>query len=230
MKLILKESSFSMVSKLDLLQEVKKVRNIIFDMDGTLINTSLITVQACQEAAEEFCIPIPEAEKITGLIGWANSEFFPKLYPEIDTDLLERYAKSVLEKEHKYVETLKEKLLFPGVMELLSILKLKGFNLNIASTGSVDHVNLALTNSNIYSYFDNIKCNQPEKIKMVEEIIKYGPKGGYIIVGDKCKDYEAGNANNIISVAAAYGFGSREEIEKFDFELSEPLDLLKYLE
>lgn len=218
------------VSKLDLLQEIKKARNIIFDMDGTLINTSLITVQACQVAAVEFGLPIRDAEKITGLIGWANSKFFPKLYPEIDTDLLERYAKSVCEKEHEYMEGLKDKLLFPGVVELLSVLKVKGYNLNIASTGSFDHVNFALRNSNIYSFFDNIKCNQPEKIKMVEEIIKCGPKGGYIIVGDKCKDYEAGNANNIVSIAAAYGFGSKEEIEKFDLALSQPLDLLKYLE
>ncbi|MFL0268854.1 HAD family hydrolase [Candidatus Clostridium radicumherbarum] len=219
-----------MVSKLDLLQEIKKVRNIIFDMDGTLINTAQIAVQACQEAALEFDLPIPHAEKITGLIGWANCDFFPKLYPEAEEDLLEKYAQLVCEKEHIIMEKLKEKLLFPGVMEMLSVLKLKGYNLFIASTGSTQHVNFALRNSNIYSFFDNIKCNQPEKIKMVEEIIKGGPKGGFIIMGDKCKDYEAGDANNIITVGAAYGFGSKEEIEKFDLTLSQPLDLLRHLE
>ena len=212
-----------------LLQDIKKVKNIIFDMDGTLINTSKITVQACQQAALEFDIPVRQAEKIIGLIGWANCDFFPKLYPEIETELLKKYAESVCEKEIRIMRDLKERLLFPGVIELLETLKLKGYYICIASTGSVKHVEFALRNSNIYSFFDNIKCDQPQKIKMVEEIIKNGPQGSYLIIGDKCKDFEAGSENNIITVAAAYGFGSKEEIEKFDLALSQPLDLLRYL-
>lgn len=215
--------------KSTVLQGMKNVKNIIFDMDGTLINTSKVTVQACQRAALELNIPVRQAEKITSLIGWANCDFFSKLYPEIEGELLERYAELVGEKEIKNMRTLKEKILFSGVRELLETLKLKGYYICIASTGSVEHVEFALRNSNIYSFFDNIKCNQPQKIKMVEEIIKNGPQGSYLIMGDKCKDFEAGNENNIITVAAAYGFGSKEEVEKFDLALSQPLDLLKFL-
>lgn len=211
------------------LQEVKKVKNIIFDMDGTLINTSKITVQACQQAALEFNMLGRSPERIKSLIGWANCDFFPKLYPEIDTKLLEKYADLVYKIEIKNMIKLKEKLLFPGVRKLLETLKLKEYYLCIASTGSVKHVEFALRNSNIYSFFDNIKCNQPEKIKMVGEIIKNGPNGSYLMIGDKCKDFEAGSGNNIITIAAAYGFGSEEEVEKFDLAINEPLDLLKYL-
>lgn len=213
-----------------LLKDIKNVKNIIFDLDGTLINTSKITVQACQQAALELGIPIPQADKIIGLIGWANCDFFKKLCPQIENQLLKKYTESVGEKENRIMRDLKEKLLFPGVIKLLETLKLKGYYLCIASTGSIKHVEFALRNSNIYSFFDNIKCNQPKKIKMVEEIIKSGPKGDYLIIGDKCKDFEAGSENNIITVAAAYGFGSKEEIEKFDLAVSQPLDLLKCLE
>jgi len=210
-------------------QEIEKVKNIIFDMDGTLINTAKITVQACQQAALEFDMPVRSPEKIKALIGWANCDFFPKLYPEIEVKLLEKYAELVYEIEIKNMLKLKEKLLFPGVQKLLETLKLKGYYLCIASTGSVKHVEFALRNSNIYSFFDNIKCNQPEKIKMVGEIIKNGPGGSYLMVGDKCKDFEAGSENNIITIAATYGFGSEEEVEKFDLAISEPIDLLRYL-
>lgn len=222
-KLIFDENNFGV------LQDMKNVRNIIFDMDGTLINTSKITVQACQEAAIEFKLPMREAERIIGLIGWANCEFFPKLYPEIKSNLLEKYAELVCEKEINIMKELKEKLLFPGVSKLLKTLKERGYYICIASTGSESHVDFALKSSNIYSFFDNINCNQPEKVKMVGEIIKNGPKGSYIMIGDKCKDYVAGNENNIITIAAAYGFGSKEEIEKFDLALNQPLDLLNYL-
>lgn len=211
------------------LQGMEKVKNIIFDMDGTLINTSKVTVQACQEAALELNIPVQQAEKITSLIGWANRDFFSKLYPEIEEKLLDKYAELVGKKEVENMIRLKEKILFSGVRELLETLKLKEFYICIASTGSVNHVESALKNSNIYSFFNNIKCNQPQKIKMVEEIIKNGPQGSYLIMGDKCKDFEAGRENNIITVAAAYGFGSQEEIEKFDLALTHPLDLLNFL-
>lgn len=211
------------------LKEMKKVRNIIFDMDGTLINTAKITVKACQEAALELQLPMLDAERITGLIGWANCEFFPKLYPEIQGELLEKYANLVFEKEINNMKILKEKLLFPGTRQLLETLKQRGYYLCIASTGSESHVDFALKNSGIYSFFQDIKCNQPKKVKMVEEIIKDGPKGSYLMIGDKCKDYEAGSENNIVTVAAAYGFGSKEEIEKFDLALIQPLDLLRYL-
>lgn len=211
------------------LQEMKRVKNIIFDMDGTLINTSKLAVQACQEAALEFNLPMRDAERITGLIGWANCEFFPKLYPEIEAELLEKYASAVFEKEINNIQILKEKLLFPGVRLLLETLKQRGYYLCIASTGSVSHVDFALKNSNIFSFFNDIKCDQPKKVKMVEEIMKNGPTGRYIMIGDKCKDFEAGSENNIITVAAAYGFGSKGEVEKFDLLLSKPLDLLRYL-
>lgn len=211
------------------LQEMKKIKNIIFDMDGTLIDTSKITVQACQQAASEFKLPIREAEIIVGLIGWANCEFFPNLYPKIKRELLEKYAEVVFKKEINIMKELKEKLLFPGVRQLLKTLKERGYYLCIASTGSESHVDFALKNSNIYSFFNDINCNQPEKVKMVGEIIKNGPKGSYLMFGDKCKDYEAGSKNNIITIAAAYGFGSKEEIDKFDLALNQPLDLLNYL-
>lgn len=207
----------------------KDVKNIIFDMDGTLINTSLISVQACQEAALEFGIPVQKTEDILELVGWANQEFFPKLYPGMDPELLGRYSESVLLRENLIVEKLQEKLLYPGVDELLCELKSRGLSLSIASTGPAEYVNLALKESSIYSYFDEIRCGESEKIRMVEDIMKGAPKGSYVIVGDRFKDYEAAKANNIVSIAAAYGFGSKEEIEKFDLVLNQPLDLLKYL-
>jgi phosphoglycolate phosphatase len=212
-----------------LTDRLRKVKNIIFDMDGTLVDTSKVTVRAYQLAAIEFGLQVKEAKNIISLIGYASPEFAFKLYPEVDKDVTLKYAASVEEKEQHYMKQLGEEILYPKVKKVLQKLKLNSYYMAIASTGSINHVETALISSEIYSLFDKIKCNEPIKIDMVKEIITNGPEGDWLIVGDRQKDFEAGSENKIITIGAQYGFGSKEEMKAFDMIIEDIEDLLNIL-
>lgn len=210
--------------------KLEKIKNVIFDMDGTLVDTSKVTVRAYQLAAIEFGLQVKEAKSIISLIGYASPEFAFKLYPEINKDVILKYAALVEEKEQHYMKQLGEEILFPKVKTVLQKLKLNGYYMAIASTGSINHVETALISSEIYSLFDKIKCNESIKIDMVKEIIINGPEGDWLIVGDRRKDYEAGSKNKIITIGAQYGFGNEEEMKAFDMTIENIEDLLTIID
>jgi phosphoglycolate phosphatase-like HAD superfamily hydrolase len=209
---------------------IGKIRNIIFDMDGTLINTAIVTIPACQKAAEKFGLPIKSANEIKQLIGYADPEFCYKLYPDSDKDILNKFSIDVGKRENELTREFGTDVLFPGVQEMLNILKQHKFYISIASTGSEDHVEISLQTSGIFDMFNIIKCNKPEKTEMVKYIVENGPKGEWLIIGDKSSDLNAGKNNGIVTIAARYGFGSEMEYNQFDFSINTPHQLLEFFE
>jgi len=211
------------------ISQFSSVKNIVFDMDGTLVNTALVTVSACQQAADLFGMAQKLPGDITKLIGFSDLEFHSRLYPGYSIDILEKYAVEVEKRENELMLEMGCDILFDGVQELLETLKQKGFYLSIASTGSTSHVNVALNASGICPYFKDIRCNSSKKTDMVKELMQNGRKEEWVIIGDKNSDYTAGRNNNITTVAARYGFGSEAEYEQFDYGIDYPLQLLPLL-
>ena len=203
--------------------------NLIFDMDGTLVNTALVTVPACQKCAQKLNLPVKDSASISKLIGYPDMEFYTRLYSEVGYDLLVKYSEEVEHLENKLMIEMGTKILYDEVHELLNILKKDRYYIFLASTGSTSHVNTALNVSGIFSFFRIIKCNHSDKASMVKEIIKSGPEGNWLIVGDKSSDSKAGKANKITTVAAKYGFGTEEEYAQFDYKIESPLQLLEIL-
>lgn len=205
------------------------IKNIIFDMDGTLADTSKVSSVALRQYAPEFGLKKLTDEKIKKAIGYANPEFYHHLFPREDQYKLLQFAQKVEEYEKVIIKQLGDKLLFPHIMRLLHCLKENGCKLYVASTGSPEHVDAVLKNAGIIAMFDQIFCNKPEKILMVKAIINDTPKKGWVMVGDKQKDSEAAQNNNILSVGAAYGYCVPEEYNCFDFIIQKPFDILKIL-
>lgn len=205
------------------------IQNIIFDMDGTLLNTAKSAVPACHTAAKEFGLPPVSPEVIRQTIGWANPEFYYRLYPRLPKELVELYGEAVEVQEAALVEALGPDILFDGILDLLEVLKGHGCSMAVASTGSWDHVDGALRAAGIQDYFDLIRCDQPVKIRMVQEIIALRPLGGWLMIGDKDKDAVAGRENGILTIGAAYGFGTEAEMALFDHVIQHPIELLPHV-
>ena len=205
------------------------IHTIIFDLDGTLSDSALLTLTALERIAPELGLPVPENEAIRRATGHATPEFYYILFPGVDRDKILNAGELVEKEELSVLQSLGATLLFPGCRELLVCLRERGLRLCIASTGKREHVYPVLEGTGIMEFFDTISCAREDKAEMLREIIGNNDRKQCIMVGDMKKDYEAAGANGIVSVGALYGYCLRE-MSEFDLYIETPLDLLDLLE
>lgn len=201
--------------------------NIIFDMDGTLVDSAKIAILAFEKICPKFGLEIPDDDTIKRAIGYANPFFYYKIYPNEDKIKLKAFSKKIERFSRVQLKSFKNDILFHGVKNLLLALKAKGVRLYIASTGSKSHVNSCLKCGGVYDFFDEIHCGKPDKEMMVSKIVKEEDKSRWIMVGDKRKDSKAASFNGIYVVGAGYGYCFEEDYDDFDVIIESPLDILE---
>jgi len=206
-----------------------KIHTVIFDLDGTLSDSAILTMAAFQRILPNYSIPVPSIGAVRRTIGHPNPEFYYILFPKIAHDIVTLIGQEVELMELEILDSLKNKILFDGCLELLSQLYNNGMQLHIASTGDKEHVYSILFATGIQNFFSSIYCQSPDKIEMLRMIIGDNEKIGHIMVGDMEKDSDSARANSIRSVGACYGYCDKERSD-FDYYIDKPSELWEILE
>jgi phosphoglycolate phosphatase len=206
-----------------------KYTHIIFDMDGTLVNSLAYTIPGCKVASAELGMPVPTDEAIAEGIGYASEEFYPRLFPHTPQEMLDQYGTIVHAREQAGIRALGEATLFPGIKEMLMALKSGGATLHIASTGEMEYVQLALGSAGIAGLFSGISAGEPRKEEMAKRIRAGVPDGSWAFVGDRFKDADAARAAEMPSVFAGWGFSPAEESALFSYIANTTNELLGIL-
>ena len=190
---------------------------IIFDIDGTLFQTLLVTVPAVQETCVAWGLPEPASEKICSFIGrpveqyeaWvaslANDGDGPRLVEACNAHELDLIASAGL--------------LFPGVRDTLEQLRRDGYALAISSNGPDAYVDRFLDAHAMRPHFDVIRTRGTRysgKEEMVREIMQIISARPVVVVGDRADDVESAHANGALAVGVTYGFGTRKELAGAD--------------
>lgn len=202
---------------------------VIFDMDGTLVDTNRMTAQAFRELAGDYGLPVPPERVIRDAIGLADLQFYHAIYPGEPDETLRPFGAAVERREGELGRVLGREVLFPGVRAMLEALSAHGVKLYLASTGSKRHVQDMLGSGEIAQLFLEIHCEQPDKESMTAEILSAAGPGSAVFVGDTLKDVSAARANGIPALGAGYGYVKTDESQRFDRVLESPEALLEYL-
>jgi phosphoglycolate phosphatase-like HAD superfamily hydrolase len=205
------------------------IKNIIFDMDGTLSNTAIATYASVKDVEHKYQLPPLALEKIHHAMGIGGFDFYKMLFPTVPTEILKEVEKEIDILEDVKVQEMGEKILFPDVFQMLVSLKEKGYNLHIASTGNPNHVRITLTSSGIMPFFTTVSCNEPAKIEMIKRMIGDSDTNEWVMVGDMFKDSEAAHANRILAIGAAFGYLSPKNYYLFDKIIHKPMDIYEVL-
>ena len=100
---------------------------IIFDWDGTLINSIDWITHCLQHAAAQYDCPIPESQAAKDVIGLSINKAMQTLFPDVDEQTQEQlvacYSQKYLSKQISRDD------LFPGVYEMLVQLNETAINL-----------------------------------------------------------------------------------------------------
>ncbi|MCH5223451.1 MAG: HAD family hydrolase [Muribaculaceae bacterium] len=216
---------------------MEKIKNIIFDFDGTLADTSQLIVATMQRSIEELQLPFRTSEEIKATIGIRLEEIPSYLWPDIP-ELGEKMATVY----RKNFELLKDEIpatLFPGVKETLSKLKEAGCRFAIAtsrSRKSVEELTRQLGLRDFFTYMlggDDVSEGKPNPESIFKILTELDwLKDETMMVGDMVVDILMGKNAGIRTCGVTYGNGKTLELEEAgsDFIISDFSNLTEVIQ
>lgn len=218
-----------------MLNSLKNIENFIFDMDGTILNSSTEVLKCLRKAYEETGIAYDASRISTDVIGPPLRGIFQLISPEItDSEVLDR-LESVYRKYYDYSED-DSSVLYDGIFDLLNLLNKMNKKLFIA-TNKPAIPTMRLMKSLGLDFFidiytlDKFENKQINKKMMVKDIIdKYNlDKAKTVMIGDASGDVQAGKINGILSVGVLWGYAKDKKplIEASDLVVDSVLELIE---
>jgi len=191
---------------------------IIFDWDGTLVDSEAHIVSSLQQAENELGYPPRTYDENKDIIGLGLREAFIKLYPDIDEqkiDLLKRsYSKFFLS------DAVPHGIFFDGVLDVLGQLRSKGYKLAVATGKSRRGLDRVLEQKGMTEFFDIERCADETMSKphpmMLEQILEFfGVTADKVLmVGDTEYDLEMAVLGGVHSIGVSYGVHDVARLEK----------------
>ena len=207
--------------------------DILFDLDGTLINSSNGIFNSMKIALESLGHTAIRKEEIENAIGLPLIPMIEKILPESNEREVNEIAKSY---RADYSEKgLYDCTLYDGVLELLQTLS-KEYNLHIVTSKPLQLAEAVAKKIDIHKYFNTFKGPSLDfapktKAELISELLteKSINVQNCVMIGDRSEDVVAAEINNIKSIGVSYGFGTSKELEKALFVVSSSEELMKCL-
>ncbi len=221
------------------------IKLLIYDLDGTLIDSSRDIATAVNSALREMNLPELSVKKISsfvssGVMNLMNGVLKEALRQQKPPDesiqidsLLKRSVQ--LYRMHYAKHMLDETKLYPSIRTVLEYFKNR--KQAIITNKPEEFSNKILSNLKIDPYFFKVigadqKFQKKPAPESVLEIIKLAQVDANetILIGDSGIDIETGRNAKIKTVAVTYGFSSREEIGRLnpDLIVDNLAELMKY--
>lgn len=193
---------------------------ILFDLDGTLTESGEGIINCVQYALEKLGKKEEHPENLQCFIGSPLKEQFMK-YAGLSE---EEGEKAVVYYRERYTTTgIFENRLYPKIPELLELLKINNKILAVASSKPEVYVKQILEHFQIADYFTAIVGSEldgrrTEKAEVIEEALRRmhleEERDKVLMVGDRSHDVQGAISCGLQCIGVAYGYGSREELEK----------------
>lgn len=206
-----------------------KINTLLFDLDGTLINTNELIIESFLHTLNSYYPGKYKREDVLPFIGPTLYDTFASVNPDKMDEMVKVYRKFNHE-QHDILVTEYE-----TVFETIKTLKEQGFKLGIVTTKIRDTVNMGLKLTKLDQFFDvvvtlddveNAKPH-PEPVLKALEQLGSSPEEA-IMVGDNHHDVEAGKNAGTKTVGVSWSIKGREYISSHnpDYLLDKMSDLL----
>lgn len=199
---------------------------ILFDMDGTLWNTSDITYKVANEVGNNYieCIHIPK-EAIDMSMGCSKEDSSRNYMPYLSKERREEISTVMM---HRVIKELNKHggTVYPGVIDTIKELS-KNYKLGIVTNSTSDYAKCFARTTDTNEYFEYLygaaSYDGITKGQLLKKIIEENNLEDVIYVGDTAIDKEATVEANIPFIFAKYGFG---ETKEYDYAINEFKELL----
>lgn len=196
------------------------VKVVIFDWDGTIVDSVEHIADSLQRAAADLGYPSLERQAYRDIIGLGLVEALEQLYPGLSPDeiqaIRENYARYFFSRQ-----TTPEHV-FSGMTDLLEDLRRRGLGCSVATGKSRRGMDHALRGSGLESYFDITRCADETRSKpdpaMLHEIVEFyriQPEEA-VMIGDTRYDLEMARRIGMPAIGVEWGVHGRDVLSAYD--------------
>lgn len=181
---------------------------IVFDWDGTLMDSAATIVHAIQSASRDMGQPAPDDATARHVIGLGLTEALQHVAPNLPSSeypaMAERYR-------HHYFSRNHDLFLFDGVRELLAELTERGFTLAVATGKSSAGLKQALDHFDLRASFQALRCadicpSKPHPQMLFELMEELGGTPEHtLMIGDTTHDLQMAQNAGTASIGVNYG-------------------------
>lgn len=186
----------------------KRFELIVFDWDGTLLDSTATIAASVQAAARDLDLPVPSDERARHIIGLGLIDAMRHAMPDLPEhryqDVAERYRHHYLSRDH-------ELLLFAGAAELVVALAEAGHTLAVATGKSRKGLDRAFAVSGLGPRFHASRCADechskphPQMLEELMEELGAAPEST-LMIGDTTHDLLMAKNAGVASIGVSYG-------------------------
>ncbi|NGM87399.1 HAD-IA family hydrolase [Parapusillimonas sp. SGNA-6] len=187
---------------------MKRYDAVVFDWDGTVMDSTHSIVAAIQGACGDLDLPIPSAADASWVIGLSLESALYRCVPTLTAEqlphFLERYR-------HHFLRRDPHIKLFDGIVGLLDTLRARDVALGVATGKSRVGLDRVLGTMQLNDYFHATRCadesfSKPHPAMLLEIMAELELEPGRVLmVGDTTHDIHMATAAGIDSMAVTYG-------------------------
>ncbi|MES9971810.1 MAG: HAD-IA family hydrolase [Candidatus Thiodiazotropha sp.] len=195
-----------------------KFELLIFDWDGTLMDSEAHIIECVEAAVRDLKLPLPSQDAIRDIIGLGLHEAVNTLFPGsregLDLEMAARY------RVHFFKDNTTPSQLFEGTREVLQGLLQQGYMLAVATGKGRKGLDYALQSTGLGELFHLTRCADetfskphPEMLNQILEQTGVEPQQA-LMIGDTEYDLEMAVNAGIPSLGVTYGTHSLERLLK----------------
>ncbi len=181
---------------------------IVFDWDGTLMDSTAMIASSIQRACADLDLPVPSNERASHVIGLGLVDALAYAVPDLPRHLVpqmvERYR-------HHYLSRDADLVLFTGVREIIVALKDRGHYVAVATGKSRVGLDRALDTCGLRPLFDATRCADECRSKPDPQMLwELGDELGVrcdrmLMIGDTTHDLQMAANAGAQALAVSYG-------------------------
>lgn len=217
-----------------------ELRAVIFDVDGTLVDSQADIIGAMTAAFDAANLPVPDRQIILAQVGLSLDVIFPKLLPDADPKLTtnmvtwykEAYAAVRLSKG-----SASSSPLYPGAKEALLTLHARdAILLGVATGKSRRGLNGLIEGHSLQGLFAAAECaddhpSKPHPAMLTAAIDACGVEPEHaVMIGDTSYDLQMARSAGAYFIGVTWGYHDAHDLAGADAIVTEFVDLIPALD
>jgi len=189
---------------------------LVFDWDGTLMDSESRIVSCMRAAITDLGLELPDDGSISNIIGLGLKEAICMLFPAADEMLVKEVTGRY--RHHFLFENRTPTPLFSGAKEVLHALKSEGYLLAVATGKGRPGLDRVLNSTELDQVFHATRCadeafSKPHPDMLLQILDELGVQAAdALMIGDTEYDMQMANNAGTAALAVSYGVHSMERL------------------